>query len=528
MSNLINDEPIHIEDVMGRPNYLNIFDDGTYIVYRGFRPKIEQYYSNSERVGIYNINDREQPYRLFVTRKLQEFNVSFNQTRISSGELNENIISSVSNAAAEMRLDRSERMVQREGVPPTSQSDTELAITQMRLTNYRTRERERQIIQFQGSIRALGAELGIYFASIYHLINTQQNNSRYYYIGSAGEGIPSSYGAYVRNGIWYGRRNMALSDNTDILPSELQQAIDTGLITENGTVLQPAQIDFVEQLNQRLPESFIRSYRTSLNRQLRIIRTSEIFGAIETILSKLLELSIGMMLDSAASVLINSILRQMRTLLLNFSRNYRVTVVTGVGPVPPMPVIVRRRGVIRNPNDGLIRTRRGQSVHPQQTMAEQRRIRTGATRNNPFDISTFDRLTRDALGRIRTVTGRLRKSHLRTGTGTTRAARTAVGQSHDAGHLRSLLLGGRGGLDNTFPQWPRLNRGHFARFEGKIARILRNASDDFEITFSVQPRFNSNSTIPSSIIYYIKIPGRPTIRAFFDNVTTTSTRVDFF
>jgi hypothetical protein len=131
-----------------------------------------------------------------------------------------------------------------------------------------------------------------------------------------------------------------------------------------------------------------------------------------------------------------------------------------------------------------------------------------------------DRLTiRD--GRVDALTGELRLAHIDTGTGTTQASRTAA-QAHgavfDAGHLRGRLLGGRGGLQGTFPQWSHVNRGAFMQFEQRLASLVRNMGPNDQIQFSVQPRYASaEASTPSQVYYQVRINGRTVVRALFSN-----------
>ncbi len=126
-------------------------------------------------------------------------------------------------------------------------------------------------------------------------------------------------------------------------------------------------------------------------------------------------------------------------------------------------------------------TQSGAEVIPQSRRGQYQRIPIGAARDHPNPpYHYFDELSHDEPGRVRALTGRLRREHLRTGTGTTSAARAAAGDL-DAGHLRARLLGGTGGIDNTFPQAPARNRGLFRVFEGRLARLVGNLRDEEEI-----------------------------------------------
>jgi hypothetical protein len=133
-----------------------------------------------------------------------------------------------------------------------------------------------------------------------------------------------------------------------------------------------------------------------------------------------------------------------------------------------------------------------------------------------------DRLRVRPGGQVDSLTGRLRPQQLRTGTGTTEASRAAAQAQHevfDAGHLRARLLGGRGGLEGTFPQWSHVNRGMFQQFEGRLAQLVRSASPSDRIFFSVQPRYASaTAEVPSQVYYQVRINGETVVRALFSNV----------
>lgn len=144
-----------------------------------------------------------------------------------------------------------------------------------------------------------------------------------------------------------------------------------------------------------------------------------------------------------------------------------------------------------------------------------------------------DRLTARGSGsnrKIDALTGELKPEHIDTGTETSSAARKSAQASHnanlkgdmgnvfDAGHLRGRLLGGKGGLANTFPQWFSINRGLFQLFEGKLADLVRTASKNDKVFFSVQPRYRyASDTAPSQVLYQVRINGQTVVRALFSN-----------
>ena len=99
-----------------------------------------------------------------------------------------------------------------------------------------------------------------------------------------------------------------------------------------------------------------------------------------------------------------------------------------------------------------------------------------------------------------------------------RSARGHQSTTFDAGHLRSRLLGGKGGLANTFPQWSSMNRGLFRDFEGRLARLVRSSSVNDQILFSVQPQYKSpTASVPDQVSYQVRINGTTVVRALFSN-----------
>jgi hypothetical protein len=136
------------------------------------------------------------------------------------------------------------------------------------------------------------------------------------------------------------------------------------------------------------------------------------------------------------------------------------------------------------------------------------------------EMSKGDLLTRRG-NRIDALTGRVVLEHVATGKKTTKAAREAAQQYNvdfDAGHLRSNLLGGKGDLENTFPQWAHVNRGMFRIFEGRLADLVKTSAQTDRIYISVQPRYRSSTAeVPSEVYYQVRINGRTVERALFGN-----------
>ena len=119
------------------------------------------------------------------------------------------------------------------------------------------------------------------------------------------------------------------------------------------------------------------------------------------------------------------------------------------------------------------------------------------------------------------LTGKLRKEHIGKGTSTSSGARKeaqSVHETFDAGHFRGRLLGGKGGKKGTFPQWSRINRGMFNKFEQRLAEVVKHSSDNDNFVFSVQPRYRNNrSRQPFQVVYIVKKNGRTIARALFTN-----------
>jgi len=159
----------------------------------------------------------------------------------------------------------------------------------------------------------------------------------------------------------------------------------------------------------------------------------------------------------------------------------------------------------------------GRPLPPPERVNSHYRTPNGLAREQPFSQEAYDLITRDENDRIRTLTGTISPEHLRTGTRTTQAARNSAQRNgeYDAGHLRARLLGGRGGLDNTFPQWPEINQKLFNQFESRLERLIREES----VTISVQLRYlpNNSTNVPDFVVYKVRIRGNPTVSAVFDN-----------
>ncbi|WP_127131207.1 SpvB/TcaC N-terminal domain-containing protein [Pseudoflavitalea rhizosphaerae] len=159
----------------------------------------------------------------------------------------------------------------------------------------------------------------------------------------------------------------------------------------------------------------------------------------------------------------------------------------------------------------------------------------GRSRVGPSSAGVSDRMTSrtDASGvrRLDAMTGRLEEPHTRlSGTATSRSARRVAQAEHSslingrdgnvfqAGHARDNRFGGIGGLDNTFPQWGFMNMGQFNQFVGRVAGIVESSTPADRIFFSVQPRYASSSaTVPSQVVYFLRVNGRTVVRAIFSN-----------
>lgn len=117
--------------------------------------------------------------------------------------------------------------------------------------------------------------------------------------------------------------------------------------------------------------------------------------------------------------------------------------------------------------------------------------------------------------RARTTVG---PDDLGAGTGTNASSRAyakSMGNAgDDAGHILGRNLGGSGGKDNIFAQAPNINRGSFAKFEGRVAEFVRdNGSVDVDVTF----KYAKGGTRPIKVIYDVFQNGQKLLSKSFLN-----------
>jgi len=113
--------------------------------------------------------------------------------------------------------------------------------------------------------------------------------------------------------------------------------------------------------------------------------------------------------------------------------------------------------------------------------------------------------TRGSQGEIKTARVTVTKSDLGTGTGTNASSRSharGMGSgTEDAGHVIGKRLGGSGGVDHVFPQNPKINRGEFRVFEGRVADLVKTTGS---ADISIRLKYSRGKTRPHTIVYEAK------------------------
>ncbi|HYF29882.1 MAG TPA: SpvB/TcaC N-terminal domain-containing protein [Chitinophagaceae bacterium] len=140
------------------------------------------------------------------------------------------------------------------------------------------------------------------------------------------------------------------------------------------------------------------------------------------------------------------------------------------------------------------------------------------------------RVAPDGTRMVDSRTGVLDPSHGR-GTGTTGAAQREAQAQHtellkarqgnvmQAGHTRPKRAGGGGGAGETFPQWGSMNGGQWRLFEDRVMQLVMSSGPNDRIIFSMQPRYPSaTATMPTQVVYFLRINGRTVVRAIFSNM----------
>ncbi|MEZ6058623.1 MAG: DNA/RNA non-specific endonuclease [Planctomycetaceae bacterium] len=107
------------------------------------------------------------------------------------------------------------------------------------------------------------------------------------------------------------------------------------------------------------------------------------------------------------------------------------------------------------------------------------------------------------------------------GSPSTRAAREAMEEGDDAGHIIGKLLGGRGGKysDNIFSQNPGINRGDFAAWEKGIAEEVAKGK---RVRVRIEFEYNADNfgTRPDKVKYYYTVDGVEYVKPFPNPVPT--------
>ena len=123
--------------------------------------------------------------------------------------------------------------------------------------------------------------------------------------------------------------------------------------------------------------------------------------------------------------------------------------------------------------------------------------------------------------RVSSLSATITKADLNTGTGTNKSssnkAKKDAGCSDvDAGHLLAKKLGGSGGVNGTFAQNRKLNRGRYRVFEGQIAKaVINTGSAKININFVYKDK---DTLVPRAIIYsYVDGNGKKHSQTFFNS-----------
>ena len=138
---------------------------------------------------------------------------------------------------------------------------------------------------------------------------------------------------------------------------------------------------------------------------------------------------------------------------------------------------------------------------------------------DPLGLAKVPKIEINGQDQIISASATVRKEDIGTGTPTNQDARDWAhlrgNNDDDAGHILGALLGGSGtDLRNIFPQLPKINRGKYRVFEGKIRNYInKHGTVHLEWKFV----YANGGTRPTQIVYIVKQKGKVVMKEEFKN-----------